>query len=203
MGQIKERDLRIFVSHKMPSDTPMAQEIGDKLALYGGNRVKVMHAGNFRYGENWRKRIQEELEKSDWLILLFTESNEDWAFCLWECGCWFGRTLSVGDGDSRLLITLCKNEDQVSDALREFNAVVATEDAVAKLLKQIYHNAPWAINPNLKDETLNNTAREIVDIFLAGPREAVNYDIAPKITFEFKRDANPDNSSSVDILRRL
>jgi hypothetical protein len=58
MGQIKERDLRIFVSHKMPSDTPMAQEIGDKLALYGGNRVKVMHAGNFRYGENWRKRIQ-------------------------------------------------------------------------------------------------------------------------------------------------
>jgi hypothetical protein len=111
--------------------------------------------------------------------------------------------LSVGDGDSRLLITLCKNEDQVSDALREFNAVVATEDAVAKLLKQIYHNAPWAINQNLKDETLNNTAREIVDIFLAGPREAVNYDIAPKITFEFKRDANPDNSSSVDILRRL
>ena len=64
----KEEDmedaLRIFISHKMPVDTDLAQQIGSRLALYGGNQIKVTHAGKFRYGENWRARIQQELDQA-------------------------------------------------------------------------------------------------------------------------------------------
>ena len=55
-----EDALRIFISHKMPTNTALAQQIGSRLALYGGNQIKVTHAGKFRYGENWRARIQQE-----------------------------------------------------------------------------------------------------------------------------------------------
>ena len=78
--------LRIFISHKMPTDTPLAQEIGSKLALYGGNQVKITHAGKFRHGEKWRERIQRELNDAHWLIFLSTDQDEDWGFCLFECG---------------------------------------------------------------------------------------------------------------------
>jgi hypothetical protein len=69
--------LRIFISHKMPSDTTLASEIGGKLALYGGALIEVKHAGMFRYGENWRKKIQEALTEADWLIYLYTDQDED------------------------------------------------------------------------------------------------------------------------------
>ncbi len=42
--------LRMFISPKMPSDTLLANDIGPKLALYAGQRVKVSHAANSAEG---------------------------------------------------------------------------------------------------------------------------------------------------------
>jgi hypothetical protein len=69
------KELRIFISHRMPTDTAMAEKIGSRLALYAGNQVKVTHAGQFRYGEKWREKINEQLDTTDWLIFLFTEQD--------------------------------------------------------------------------------------------------------------------------------
>ncbi len=70
--------LRIFISHKMPTDTKLAESIGKKLSRHVGKKeLIVTHAGQFRYGENWREKIDEELKKADWLIFLFTDSDED------------------------------------------------------------------------------------------------------------------------------
>jgi len=77
-----QNPLRIFISHKMPSDTGLAAEIGSKLALYGGNLVQIRHSGVFRSGDNWRQEVQAALNESDWLIYLFTDQDEDWGFCL-------------------------------------------------------------------------------------------------------------------------
>src|SRR4051794_28539478 len=98
--------LRIFISHKMPADTDLAQQIGSRLALYGGNQIKVTHAGKFRYSENWRSRIQQELDQAHWLIYLYTDPDEDWGFCLFECG-YFNRTME--SDDRKRLITFCRS----------------------------------------------------------------------------------------------
>src|SRR5215211_7814353 len=113
--------LRIFISHKMPTDTPLAQEVGSKLALYAGSQVKVTHAGQFRYGEKWRERIQEELGTAHWLIFLYTDQDKDWGFCLFECG--YFRHIMESD-TSKKLITFCRRQEQINDALKEFNALV-------------------------------------------------------------------------------
>ena len=114
--------LRIFISHKMPTDTLLAEEIGARLALFGGNRVFVSHAGRFRYGNRWREEIQRELDAADWLIFLATGQNEDWGFCLFECG-YFSNRMSERADRPKLLKTFCRRGDPVHAALKEFNAL--------------------------------------------------------------------------------
>ncbi|MFN0124346.1 MAG: hypothetical protein ACKV2V_27925 [Blastocatellia bacterium] len=177
--------LRIFISHKMPTDTPLAQEIGAKLALYAGNQIRVTHAGKFRYGENWRERIQEELEQAHILILLYTDPDEDWGFCLYECG--FFRYSMAAD-QRKQLITFCRRGDQISEALKEFNAVVMGEDAIRKLLEDIYLRDPWKISPELSPEVLRATAADIANAFAGAQRVVQNFDLAMSMMFEFRLD---------------
>ena len=175
--------LRIFISHKMPTDTPMAEAIGSKLALYAGNQVSVTHAGRFRYGDKWRERIEEELNKADWLIFLATGQNEDWGFCLYECG-YFSTNPTSPSGNQRLLKTVCRKGDQVQSALQAFNAIEISVEGVTKLLKEIYTEEPYQLNPRLSPELLSQTAGEIVTIFEGGERVERNFDVAPSISIE-------------------
>jgi hypothetical protein len=176
-----EDALRIFISHKMPTDSDLAQQIGSRLALYGGNQIKVTHAGKFRYGENWRSRIQQELDQAHWLIYLYTDPDEDWGFCLFECG-YFNRTM---ESDKRKrLITFCRSQSQINGALEEFNAAVISEDTVVKLLKDIYSKDGWNVSPDLEASALKATAKEIVTAFSGSERREANFDVATSVTME-------------------
>lgn len=175
--------LRIFISHKMPTDTPLAQVIASKLALYAGNQVKVTHAGSFRYGEAWRRRIQEELDQAHWLIFLYTAQDEDWGFCLFECG-YFRRIMESDEGKTKRLITFCRRQEQISDALKEFNALLIDEKSIAELLEDIYLRDPWKVNSGLNPATLIDTANEIVSEFRGTERVEQNFDVAPSVTIE-------------------
>ena len=166
----------------MPSDTALAAEIGGKLALFGGALIEVKHAGMFRYGENWRQNIQEYLSEADWLVYLFTDQDEDWGFCLFECGFFRGK---MEENDERRLITLTRRPDQINDALKEFNAVCMTEDGIYKLLTEIYREDPWKISPQLKDDILRDTATSIVKVFTGSERVEANFDVAPSVVVEF------------------
>ncbi len=176
-----EDALRIFISHKMPTDTALAQQIGSRLALYGGNQIKVTHAGKFRYGENWRARIQKELDEAHWLIYMYTDQDEDWGFCLFECG-YFRRTME--SDDRKRLITFCRSQDQINGALEEFNAAVISEDTVARLLQEIYLKDGWKISPDLEPTTLKGAAKEIVTAFTGNERVEANFDVATSVTME-------------------
>ena len=157
-------ELKIFISHKMPSDTTLANDIGSKLAVFAGQRVKVSHAGKFRVGEKWRPKLEQELDTANWLIYLHTDPDEDWQFCLYECGYFTGKRKP--DDSERLLITFCRRQEQITAALKEFNALVITENEVVRLLKQIYKQAPWQISPDLSDDEIANAAKYIVARFL-------------------------------------
>ena len=179
--------LRIFISHKMPTDTLLAEEIGARLALFGGNRVFVSHAGRFRYGNRWREEIQRALDAADWLIFLATGQNEDWGFCLFECG-YFSNRMSERADRPKLLKTFCRRGDPVHAALKEFNALEISVPAVVKLLKEIYVEPPYAIKPDLGEERLVHAAEEIVALFEGGERIERNFDVSPSVAFELQVD---------------
>jgi hypothetical protein len=176
-------DLHIFISHKMPTDTPIAEAIGSNLALYAGTHISITHAGKFRYGEKWREKIEQELDKADWLIFLATGQNEDWGFCLYECG-YFMSTMNRADGSRKRLTTFCRKGDKVQGALQPFNALEISVEAVEKLLKEIYVAPPYAFNPALPPDLLRKTASDIVTVFEGGERVERNFDVAPSISIE-------------------
>jgi hypothetical protein len=171
----------------MPSDTALAQQIGQKLALYAGRQVAVTHAGRFRYGDQWRKRVQEELNNAHWLIFLFTDQDEDWGFCLFECG-YFRGTMETDTQNKKRLITFCRRPEQINDALKEFNALVIEQKTVTELLQDIYSRDPWRINPELDPAVLGNTANDIVKAFLGSERVEQNFDVSPSVTLELELD---------------
>jgi hypothetical protein len=178
-----DNTLRIFISHKMPTDTSLAEDIGKHLSLYGGNQVKVTHAGRFRYGEQWRNRIEKELDEADWLIFLYTDPDEDWGFCLYECG-YFRRSMENNKNKKKRLITFCRNQDQISEALKEFNALVVDENSAKDILENIYLDEPWKINPDLDPKILAATASTIVGVFVGTEVVEQNFGVTPSVTFE-------------------
>lgn len=173
--------LRIFISHKMPSDTALAESIGRRLTLYAGNQATIAHAGRFRYGQNWRNEIQVELEKADWLIFLMTEQDEDWGFCLFECG--YFRSL-MNANPRRRLMTFCRRPEQVNAALEEFNAVTMDQGAVLKLLEEMYLEEPLRMSPGISRAVLADQADQIAKEFQGALRLEKNFDVAPSILIE-------------------
>src|SRR5262245_55615338 len=182
-------ELKIFISHKMPTDTELAREIGDLLALYGGESVQVEHAGQFRQGDDWREKIEKEISGADWLIYLFTDQDEDWGFCLFECGFFLCR---MPADSHKKLVTLTRDRSEINDALKKFNVVPMTENTAFDLLKEIYHDDPWHIKPDLPDEKLRTTAKDIRDVFWGVHTIAEQRDVIPSITMEFDE---PNRSS--------
>ncbi len=175
--------LEIFISHKMPTDTPLAEEIGSRLSLYAGNEVRVTHAGQFSYGVNWRKTIEDAINKTDWFILLCTNQDEDWAFCLYECGLFQARMQAATE--NKRLITFCRKAEDVSSALEEFNALVISEEAVVKLLEDIYINEPLRLAPKIAKKDIVSAANAIYTAFAESPKVEANFDVATNLVFEF------------------
>jgi len=85
---------------------------------------------------------------------------------------------------ARKLITLTRDVDQINGALKEFNAVPITSDAIFKLLHEIYRVEPWRVSPTLPDDVLRATANSIVAAYLGRERVEANFDVAPSMIIE-------------------
>jgi hypothetical protein len=180
-----DRTLNIFISHKMPADTLLAQRIGLKLQKFGATRVKVRFAEQYPYGDKWREHIQEDINQSDMLIYLHTGEYDDWLFCLFECGMFVNRPGQ--DSDSLGITTFCKTMDNLAAPLREFNALLISTGSIIKLFHQIYVDPPWAINPALTDADFSPLAEDIVTEFNKSYYVVHIFNVTPSIIIELDK----------------
>jgi hypothetical protein len=63
----------VFIGHKI-KDTTVAKIV---LKLLDANTANFI-SDNIQKGKDWRKEIAQALSRSNFLILLFTDPNEDW-----------------------------------------------------------------------------------------------------------------------------
>lgn len=189
----RSKVLRIFISHKMPEYTRLAEEIGQKLTLFGGDRIKVTHAGMFPAGADFRSQIERELDDTDWLILLKTDRDGDWGFCMFECG-YFRAQMRFKEASR--LIPICKDAEGIPTALSDFNAVLIGADPIHGLLQNIYVDPPWALSEHLQKEALQRTAQEIVAACENAIRVEQNFDVATSISLEI--DLTEPNRALLD-----
>jgi hypothetical protein len=83
-------NLLLFISHKHV-DKKIADVISSFVTMHSGGRVKVFQSSSPwtdapKVGRNLNKQLRETLWNTNVLILIYTTADQDWAYCMWECG---------------------------------------------------------------------------------------------------------------------
>lgn len=80
----------LFISHKQV-DKKIADVISSFVTMHSGGRVNVYQSSSPwndapKVGRNLNKQLRETLWNTGVLILIYTTSDHDWSYCMWECG---------------------------------------------------------------------------------------------------------------------
>ena len=177
--------LHIFLSHKLSSDTLAARQFISHLTTYSQDQIEVVSSAEFPRGEEWEPKIRAALDTADWLILLFTDAEENWDWCLYETG-YFRARMDAASG--KRLICLYKATISPPNPLRTFNPAPATDDEIDRLLRDIYENPPWAIFPRLFsrefEDRLAATKQKLLEACNGNIMVVENYDLSPTISLK-------------------
>jgi hypothetical protein len=80
----------LFISHKH-SDWEIAKTLAQFLKKTTANQIRIhLSSGSDDEapapGRNLNQQLRDKLWESEALILIYTDSEKDWGYCLWECG---------------------------------------------------------------------------------------------------------------------
>ncbi len=203
-SRANDSTLQIFLSHKMGRDGQVAKGIAAALGAHGGNRVVVHCSSEFRAGDKWKQKVNDCLLASNWLILLYTDEDETWDWCLYEVG----RFDSIENVHDKRIICIHDPRVAIPSPLNDYNAIGATEAKVTEFLRLVYDNhSPecWGISPRLFEpsnaDMLRGLSRKIVEaVTKKGDGEPSYYsttlrvDILPHMLEEWRRGKIPDGA---------
>ncbi|MGV0023410.1 hypothetical protein [Phormidesmis priestleyi] len=80
----------LFISHKHV-DSKIADVISRFVRMNTGGRVKIFQSSSPgsehpKPGDNLNKSLKQALWSTNVLILIYTNPNQSWHYCMWECG---------------------------------------------------------------------------------------------------------------------
>jgi hypothetical protein len=89
MPNVQDKPL-LFISHKH-QDNQIASKVANFIRFSSQNRVRVYLSSDPayihpEYGRSLNDELRRALGESDALILIFTSDDQDWSYCMWECG---------------------------------------------------------------------------------------------------------------------
>lgn len=76
---------RIFISHRH-EDAAIAEFMRNELQKISKGSLLVFISEDIDSGEDWRDQIVNELNKADYLFLIYSDPGEDWSWCFYEVG---------------------------------------------------------------------------------------------------------------------
>jgi hypothetical protein len=83
-------DAYVFISHKH-SDAKIAETVADFVKERTLNKVGIYDSSSSKFegprvGKNLNDELKKALAKTDIVLLIYTNDDEDWQYCMWECG---------------------------------------------------------------------------------------------------------------------
>ena len=80
----------LFISHKH-DDARIASVLESFVRVRSGGRVEVHQSSSAaargpRIGRNLNQELLDALWRAGAVVLLYTSSDQDWEYCMWECG---------------------------------------------------------------------------------------------------------------------
>ncbi len=147
------KEIYVFLSYKS-KDEEIAREVVDVLRRNSANKLQITFQAEFTEkfgGEKWREKIREEICRSNWFILLFTDPSDDWDWCLYEAGL-FEAQLTSADR-----LYCLHHAESPPSPLEVYQSVSATKTDIGKFLRQVFIEpnpvaGMQALNPVLEDQ---------------------------------------------------
>ena len=184
--------MRIFISHKAV-DFATAEKVSAALKGLAGTKargrnpeIKIFLSEEIPYGDDWLKCLHEELERADVLVLIYTDPDENWSWCMYEVG-YFASTHDFEKRGSsrerqaseRRIYCLHHPSLPPPPPLERLQVVKADTYRVRRFVEDFIKEAKVAQDPAKIAEAVKN----ITDCF--EQRDAVSY-AAPRLTLIVK-----------------
>jgi len=154
----------IFISHKT-TDSKIATVIANFIRDRTQNAVDVFLSSNWkfegpRFGPGLNKELMTKLWKSNVLIFVYTSADQDWSYCLWECGV----ASDSGSPDTRMIVFQCGN-DVPTPFVSDLRVDVRNPEHIRRFTKQLLKDPlpsrTEALAPDIATETLETAALEL------------------------------------------
>lgn len=158
----------VFISHKH-SDSAIATVVAKFLRDRSLGQVDVFLSSNWtfrgpRFGAGLNGELQSTLWNTDVLILVYTTSDQDWSYCMWECGV----ATHPDSPNTRIIVFQCGHESPTPFA-NDLRLDARKSDHVRRFTKQFLSDETFfpsrkeALAPDIAQETVEKAASELFD----------------------------------------
>ena len=196
---LERKVIYVFFSYKA-KDKQAAIEVVKLLRTYSAEKLKIAYQAEFTKeitGQQWRRKITEEVCRANWFILLLPDPSDDWDWCLYETGL-FDRQANSGDR----LICLHHPDTQIPDPIKDYHHVPANISDVEQLLRMVYledNPIPGlaALNPFAESE-ITSIATKIVDAIRPPTRRLVHLVYEPWVVLNVENAGQLEKQDDLD-----
>lgn len=163
---------RIFISHRT-KDKEIATALRTTLENWGAGQDLVIQQSSdpksspVTTGGNLREEIKIALSNADVVMLLYTENDKDWSYCMWECGVATNpRAKEQGELDTNIVVLQCL--DRIPDVFEDHLWVQVNDEGINKLTNDFhiregfFPRHPGAFIPNVTAETLKERSEQLL-----------------------------------------
>src|ERR1700730_14163256 len=184
---------QVFFSHK-EEDAKVTHCIKDLLDRHTEN-INYFISENIEKGTNWRQTIAEQLTLSSFLVLVFTDPDEDWGWCLYETGFFDALTPNPGSTQARRIYCLHHASTKPPSPIADLQTVPAKIEDVSQWLNELFKHttqikqAFWDDIPKIAEQLCGFFARERKPIY-----SAKSMNITVKCSNLFSRDSLPEDT---------
>lgn len=165
-------DPLVFISHKH-SDSAIATVVGNFIQDRSLGNVNVFMSSNWnfqgpRFGVGLNNELQKTLWSTDALILVYTSADQDWSFCMWECG----SATHPASPNTSVYVFQC-GRDVPTPFANDLRVDVRNIEHIRRFTKQFLTDPNFfpgrgqALAPNCSQATLEEASQELFGKFKA------------------------------------
>jgi hypothetical protein len=159
-------DTLLFISHKH-SDGTIAQVLAAFIEERSNGTVKVhlSSSPNFqgpRFGKALNAELREALWRTEVFVLVYTSSDQDWSYCMWECG-----VASRPQSPNSTIIVFQCGPDVPAPFQDVLRVNVRIYEDIKRFTEQflrdpeLFPSRKGAIAPNMKDSYVESAAKQL------------------------------------------
>lgn len=140
-------DVKVFISHRH-DDKAIADVINTHLQEWGVPKKSIFLSSQPEQGADEGEILTSELlahlDKVNLMILVYTFADDDWSYCMWECG------IATGKSTTQTRIAIFQCTQDVPRVFQDKTRILVTPDGITGFVTNFYKTV--AFIPGLSNE---------------------------------------------------